>query len=110
MPQVRTTRPPPAANLLCDAIDQAAATVALPTGHYGQAVTLTFGAQTDTRPVHRDTIIATGKPLDADAVANYIAKYGTKTLTAPGVPDTASGTLPRSPACAAQPTPGHDHH
>ena len=29
----------------------------------------------------------TGQPLDGQAVANYIAKYATKTLTAPGVPD-----------------------
>jgi hypothetical protein len=75
------------ADLLCDAINQAAA-VALPTGHQGQAVTLTFGAQTDSRPVRRDAIVSTGKPLDAEAVANYIAKYATKTLHAPGVPDT----------------------
>ena len=29
---------------------------------------------------------ATGQPLNGQAVANYIAKYATKTLTAPGVP------------------------
>jgi hypothetical protein len=84
-------QPPPAAytaDLLCDAIDQAAAVVALPAGHHGQAVMLGFGAQTDRRPVRRDTIVSTGKPLDAEAVANYIAKYATKTHTAPGVPDT----------------------
>ncbi len=84
-------QPPPAsytADLLCDAIDQAAAAVVLPVELDGQPVTLGFGAQTDRRPVHRDTIIATGRPLDADAVANYIAKYATKTLHAPGVPDT----------------------
>jgi hypothetical protein len=51
-------------------------------------LTLGFGTQTDTRPVRRDAIAATGQPLDAIAVANYIAKYATKTLTAPGVPDT----------------------
>jgi hypothetical protein len=83
-------QPPPGrytADLLCDAIDQAA-TVTLPAGHHGQTVMLGFGAQTDRRPVCRDTIVSTGKPLDAEAVANYIAKYATKTLTAPGVPDT----------------------
>ena len=82
---------PPAAytaDLLCDAIGQAAAAVALAVELDGQVVTLGFGAQTDARPVHRDAIVATGRPLDADAVANYIAKYATKTLTAPGVPDT----------------------
>ena len=29
----------------------------------------------------------TGQPLDGQAVANYIAKYATKTLTVPGLPD-----------------------
>ena len=48
---------------------------------------LRFGAQTDTRPIHRDAIAGTGQPLDGQAVANYIAKYATKTLTAPGLPD-----------------------
>ena len=84
-------QPPPAgytADLLCDAIDQAAAAVALPAEHGGQVVMLGFGAQTDRRPLRRDTIVSTGTPLDAEAVANYIAKYATKTLHAPGVPDT----------------------
>jgi hypothetical protein len=76
------------ADLLCDAIDQAAVAVALPIGCGDQAVMLGFGAQTDRRPLRRDTIVATGTPLDAAAVANYIAKYATKTLNAPGVPDT----------------------
>ena len=83
-------QPPPAAytaDLLCDAIGQAAA-VTLPVEHGDQEVTLGFGAQTDRRPVHRDTIVATGTPLGTAAVANYIAKYATKTLHAPGVPDT----------------------
>jgi hypothetical protein len=82
--------PPPGytADLLCDAIDQAAAAVALDVGHGGHVVMLGFGAQTDRRPLHRDTIVSTGTPLDAAAVANYIAKYATKTLHAPGVPDT----------------------
>ena len=67
---------------------------------------LGFGTQTDRRPLCRDTIVATGKPLDADAVANYIAKYATKTLTPPACPTPVSGTHPRSPACAARPTTG----
>ena len=75
-------------SLLCDAIREAAAAISLAVEHDGQALTLTFGAQTDARPVGRDTIVATGQPLSSDAVANYIAKYATKTLTAPGVPDT----------------------
>ena len=48
---------------------------------------LGFGPQTDARPVHRDAIIATGRPLNVDAVANYIAKYVTKALAVPGLPD-----------------------
>jgi hypothetical protein len=83
-------QPPPGQytdGLLYDAIDQAAA-VTLPIEHHGQVVMLGFGPQTDRRPLHRDTIITTGQPLDAGAVANYIAKYATKTLHAPGVPDT----------------------
>jgi hypothetical protein len=76
------------ADLLSDAIGQAAAAVRLAVEHDGQVVTLGFGTQTDRRPVRRDTIVATGQALDAAAIANYIAKYATKTLTAPGVPDT----------------------
>jgi replication initiator protein RepSA len=84
-------QPPPiayTASLLCDAIRQAASAVSLAVEHGDQAVTLIFGAQTDARPVGRDTIVATGQPLSSEAVANYIAKYATKTLHAPGVPDT----------------------
>jgi hypothetical protein len=75
-------------SLLCDAIRQAAAAVRLAVKHGDQAVMLGFGAQTDARPVGREAIVATGQPLGSDAVANYIAKYATKALTAPGVPDT----------------------
>ena len=84
-------QPPPArytASLLCDAIGQAAAAVRVPADlGASRAVPLRFGTQTDTRPIHRDTIAGTGQPLDGQAVANYIAKYATKTLTAPGLPD-----------------------
>jgi hypothetical protein len=75
------------AGLLCDAIGQAAAAVALPVEVGGQVLALGFGPQDDARPVHRGPVVATGQPLDGTAVANYIAKYATKTLTAPGVPD-----------------------
>jgi Replication initiator protein, pSAM2 len=86
-------QPPPArftADLLSDAIRQAAAAVALDLGadrdHPGvPALTLRFGAQTDPRPIrHHHT---TGRQLTIRAVANYIAKYATKSLTAPGLPD-----------------------
>jgi hypothetical protein len=84
-------QPPPAphdAALLCQAIGQAAALAALPIEHHGQTLTLTFGTPqgTDVRPIRRDDLTGTGKPLNHQAVANYIAKYATKTLTAPGLP------------------------
>jgi hypothetical protein len=41
---------------------------------------LGFGPQTDRRPLRRDTIVSTGKPLDAETVSNSIAKYATKAL------------------------------
>ena len=81
--------PPPGidADMLCDAIGQAAALVTLTVDHDGQAVTLGFGAQTDTRIIRHGTHLpGTGQALDGQAVANYIAKYATKTLTAPGLP------------------------
>ena len=81
--------PPPGidADMLCDAIGQAAALATLTVDHDGQAVTLGFGAQTDTRIIRHGTgLPGTGQALDGQAVANYIAKYATKTLTAPGLP------------------------
>ena len=86
-------RPPPdgiTADMLADAIGQAAAAVRLAVpDSTGTPVTLTFGEPqgTDVRPIRRDNIAGTGQPLNHQAVANYIAKYATKTLTAPGVPD-----------------------
>jgi len=76
------------ADMLCDAIGQAAAAVRLPIPACDGTAALTFGAPqgTDVRPIRRDDLAATGKPLNYQAVANYIAKYATKTLTAPGVP------------------------
>jgi hypothetical protein len=81
--------PPPryTADLLCDAIGQAAAAVTLAIDHEDQAVRLGFGAQTDTRAIrHGSDLPGTGQALNGQAVANYIAKYATKTLTAPGLP------------------------
>ena len=81
-------QPPPArytAALLCDAIGQAA-TVIVTTG---SGLRLSFGAQTDARAIrHASDLPGTGQALSGQAVANYIAKYATKTLTVPGVPDT----------------------
>jgi hypothetical protein len=83
-------RPPPpgyTAALLCDAIEQAAAAIALPVGRDGQAMMLGFGSQTDTRIIrHSQDLPGTGQALNGQAVANYIAKYATKTLAAPGLP------------------------
>jgi hypothetical protein len=82
-------QPPPArytAALLCDAIGQAAA-VTLIIDHQDQAVRLGFGAQTDTRIIREGgDLPGAGQALDGQAVANYIAKYTTKTLAVPGLP------------------------
>jgi hypothetical protein len=75
------------ADLLCDAIDLAAAAAAIVIDHDGQAVMLGFGAQTDTRIIrHGHDLPGTGQTLNGVAVANYIAKYATKTITTPGLP------------------------
>jgi hypothetical protein len=77
------------ADLLCDAIDQAAAAVRITIDHHGQPVALGFGPQTDRRIIrHGADLPGTGQALNGQAVANYIAKYATKTLTARGLPAT----------------------
>jgi hypothetical protein len=49
---------------------------------------LRFGTQTDVRAIRLTASLpGTGKALSAHAVANYIAKYATKTTGAPGLPD-----------------------
>ena len=81
--------PPPGitAEALCDAIGLAAAAAAVVIEHQDQAVRLGFGTQTDTRIIrHGSQLPGTGQALNGAAVANYIAKYATKTLTAPGLP------------------------
>jgi hypothetical protein len=84
-------RPPPAAYTaaaLCDAVVQAADAVSLVAGPDGAPVRLGFGPQTDARTIrHGDDLPGTGQALSGQAVANYIAKYATKSLTAPGLPD-----------------------
>ena len=85
-------QPPPPwmdTGLLCDAISSAAAAVTVEVdGPDGAAVTLPFGDQVDPRPIHRaDGLPGTGAKLSTTAVGNYLAKYATKALDAPGVPD-----------------------
>jgi hypothetical protein len=71
---------PYTAGLLCDAIDQAAAAVRITIDHDGQALALGFGPQTDTRIIRHGTELpGSGHALNGHAVANYIAKYATKT-------------------------------
>ncbi len=85
-----TCQPPPprfSADLLADAIRQAAAAVTVIPGD-GPPVVLRFGDQIDPRPIrHSDSLPGTGHKLSVEAVGNYIAKYATKALDAPGVPD-----------------------
>jgi hypothetical protein len=83
--------PPPArytSALLCDAITLAARAVRLDVPGSGPLVRLGFGRELDTRSIWREDFAATGNPLDARAVANYIAKYVTKAVDVPGLPDT----------------------
>ncbi|MGI9006625.1 MAG: replication initiator [Streptosporangiaceae bacterium] len=86
-------RPPPpgfTAAMLCDAITQAAKAVAYTTDPAPGCppVTLRFGAQTEPRAIrHSPGLPGTGHALGVQAVANYIAKYATKALDAPGIPD-----------------------
>ncbi len=80
------------ADLLCEAIRQAASTATFaPDPPRGQpARVLRFGQPqgTDARPIrHADGLPGTGQALTARAVGNYIAKYATKALDAPGLPD-----------------------
>ena len=85
-----TYQPPPFAlgtALLCDAITAAAAAVAVDADAPGRMpINLRFGDQVDPRPIRRDHA-GTGAKLSVSAVGNYLAKYATKALDAPGVPD-----------------------
>ena len=83
--------PPPArydAALLCDAIALAAKAVRITVPGSGPGIRLRFGRELDTRPIWRQPFAATGRALDPAAVANYIAKYVTKAVDVPGLPDT----------------------
>jgi hypothetical protein len=58
------------------------ATVTAEVGNTGKTLLVRFGAQTDTRVIRS----ASSGALTRAAVANYIAKYATKTADAPGLP------------------------
>ena len=84
-------RPPPArytATLLCDAIALAARTVRLDVPGSGPRVRLGFGRELDARSIWREDFAVSGRALDVQAVANYIAKYASKSADVPGLPDT----------------------
>ena len=90
-------QPPPArytAALLSQAIRQAATVVTYDTATVvatdpALRRILRFGTQIDTRVIRPTAsgLPGTGSALSAQAVANYIAKYATKTISAPGLPD-----------------------
>ncbi len=76
--------------LLCDAITSAAAAVTVDADcpDNNSSLVLRFGDQVDPRPIrHHDGLPGTGNRLSVSAVGNYLAKYATKALDAPGVPD-----------------------
>ncbi len=81
--------PPPrwlGADLLADAITASAAAVSITTRPSGDTpgvpvLRLRFGDQADARIIRHDG------QLTERAIGNYIAKYATKTLGAPGLPD-----------------------
>ncbi len=68
-------------------------------------------AGTDVRIIRRDDLAGTGQALNHQAVANYIAKYATKTLTVPGLPAQRlrHRVRHRAPALPGAP-PAADHH
>ena len=83
-------------------------------GRAGPAVRLDLRrAARHRRPAHppRHDLPGTGQPLTAQAVANYIAKYATKTLTPPACPTSRSGTgLDIDALRCSAPLPADDHH
>lgn len=82
--------PPPryTAALLIDAITLGARAVRLDVPGSGPLVRLGFGRELDARSIWREDFAASGHVLDVQAVANYIAKYASKSADVPGLPDT----------------------
>src|SRR5579875_1150107 len=105
------------ADFLADAIRQAAAAVSVPVGPDVDhpdcpLLVLRFGDQIDPRPIRHgdDDLPGTGHKLSVQAVANYIAKYATKALDAPGLPARAAPPLSQRPAGPAVPPPLPAHY
>src|SRR5215813_8378145 len=88
-------QPPPSwftADRLAAAIQSAAAAVRVPIDTRSNpawpALVLRFGNQVDVKPIRHDgDLPSTGRKLSVQAVGNYIAKYATKSLDVPGLPD-----------------------
>jgi hypothetical protein len=88
-------RPPPSwftADRLGEAIESAAAAVRVAVDTRANpswpTLVLRFGTQVDVKPIrHDDELPGTGRKLSVQAVGNYIAKYATKALDVPGLPD-----------------------
>ena len=102
--------PPPAytADLLCDAIDQAAAAVRLVIDHDGQAVALGFGPQTDTadHPARRRTARhRPGPQRPGRGQLHRQVRHQDPDRPRPARHAAAPPGRPR-PACAARPTTG----
>jgi len=93
----RDSHQPPPSRYTAQLLEQAIRATAAAVRYDSAAVTgdgpplrriLRFGTQTDVRAIQQTSSLpGTGKALSARAVANYIAKYATKTISAPGLPD-----------------------
>ena len=103
-------QPPPAtytADLLCDAIDLAAAAVSLAIDHDGLVVMLGFGAQTDTRIIRRGTTCpAPARRSTAWPSRTTSPSTPPRPSPPPACPPTGYALRPTSNACAAPCTTG----
>ena len=102
--------PPPGidADMLCDAIGQAAALVTLPVDHDGQAVTLGFGAQTDTRIIRHGSARCPAPARRWTARPSRTTSPSTRPRPSPppACPPSGSAVMATSGTCAARPTTG----
>ena len=96
--------PPPGidADMLCDAIGQAAALVTLTVDHDGQAVTLGFGAQTDTRIIrHGSHCPAPARRWTARPSPTTSPSTPPRPSPPPACPPSGSAAMATSSTCAA---------